>query len=439
MIERLKHFVEEQHLFLPGQEVLLAVSGGRDSVCLAHLMRSAGYGFSIAHCNFHLRPDDCDCDQSFTRQLAERLQVPFYSVDFDTQTFAKNHGLSDEMAARVLRYRWFAGLCRLHSLSCVATGHHQDDSIETFFLNLFRGTGIAGLQGMRPRSFLSFDNEELTVVHPMLCFSRADIDRYVDEHGLSYVEDYTNALPEVRRNRLRLQVVPLLRDLYPSFDATMAKNMRRMAEVEAVYDIGIESLRNRFVKTLPPLLPTTPCPMVTVAFGELPEPRVTLLFEFLRVYGFHERQVRQMLSTNPACGALFYSSSHVATVTGDCLVVAPQCEPIEPVVDEVEGSRLLEQGEVLVDSDCLMRPLRVRRWEEGDRFCPLGMTRHRKVSDFLKDRKINRIERGHVWLLTDAAERIVWVIGLSIDNRFRITDNTCMVSRLVVSVDLPSR
>ena len=433
MVDRLKQYIAGQHLFPPGQGVLLAVSGGRDSVCLVHLMRSAGYDFAIAHSNFHLRPGDCDRDQDFVRRLAAQVQAPFHTVDFDTRAYAREHGLSDEMAARDLRYRWFARVCHEHSLGCVATGHHSDDSIETFFLNLFRGTGIAGLQGMRPRSSFEFEEGSLTVVHPMLCFSRRDIDRYVEEHSLQYVEDCTNALPEVRRNRLRLQVVPLLRELYPSFDATMVGNMRRMADVEKVYNLGIESLRERYVKMLPPQLPTTPCPMESIALGELPEPRATILFEFLRGAGFHEPQVRQMLDSGQSSGALFRSPSHVATVADGRLVVAPWCEPAEPVVAEVAGSRRFEAGVAVVDADSLMRPLRVRRWEEGDRFCPLGMEQHRKVSDYLKDRKVNRIEKQHVWLLVDAADRIVWVIGLCIDHRFRVTDATRTISRLVVT------
>ena len=432
MVDRLKAYISEQHFFPAGRQVLLAVSGGRDSVCMARLFREAAIPIAIAHCNFHLRPGDCDRDQRFVETLAAEMGVRCFTASFDTHTYARSRGMSDEEAARELRYCWFAKLCSEHGFPCVATAHHRDDSIETFFLNLFRGTGIAGLHGIQPCSQLNMGGLALAVVHPMLCFSRAEINGYIQSHGYAFVEDSTNSLMDARRNQLRLRLMPLLRELYPSVDATMQANMERLADVERVYNDAIESFRNRLVQPLPRRLPTTPCPMVAISLDDLPEPRATILYELLRPYGFNADTVGSMLSNTQSAGRLFHSPTHIATTSAGSLVVAPICEPSEPVVVEAVGSGAYEPGTATVDADQLRRPLRVRLWREGDRFCPFGMEQQRKVSDYLKDQKINRIEKQYVYLLTDADDRIVWVVGLCADNRFRVTDATRSVVRFSV-------
>lgn len=424
MLNRFLGYAKEQDLFPAGKRVLLAVSGGRDSMCLAHLVHAAGIPFAIAHCNFHLRPGDCDRDQQFVRRHAESLGVPFHTVDFDTIGYAREHGQSEEMAARQLRYRWFATLCGEHGYPCVATAHHRDDSIETFFLNLFRGTGIAGLRGILPRSSFEDAPRPLTVVHPMLCFSRAEIDAYIGEQGIPYVEDCTNAQPIVRRNQVRLHLLPLLRQLYPAFDSSMEENMRHLNDTWLIYRSAIAAFGERLVQPLPPQLVTTPCPMVAIPLADIPEPRDTILFELLRPYGYTISTVESLLKGTHASGRLFRSRTHLATTVDGRLVVAPQCAPVEPTISEAPGICLDDPRTVTVDDERMRRPLRVRPWREGDRFCPFGMQQQRKVSDYLKDRKINRIEKQYVYLLTDADDRIVWVVGLCLDNRFRITADT---------------
>lgn len=432
MIRRLKEYINQQHLFSPEQQVLLAVSGGRDSVCMARLMHQAGYRFAIAHCNFHLRPGDCDRDQLFVQQLADSLQADFYTVDFDTHTFAEEQGMSIEEAARELRYRWFASLCDEHGFSCVATAHHRDDSVETFFLNLFRGTGIAGLHGIRPISTLRFSepSSTLTVVHPMLCFSRDEIDRCVVQRHYDYVEDSTNAIPDVRRNQIRMMLMPLLRQLYPSVDTTLLDNMERLHEAGQVYNAHIALLRNHLVRQCPPRVPTTQGTMVTVDLEHLPEPRGTILFELLHPYGFNADNVKRMLRNEVVTGKVFSSPTHDAVIDRGRLVVGERCEAVVPVIDESEERLSGDRVSVYVDADRLERPLRLCLWQGGERFYPFGMSERRKVSDVLKDKKINRLEKRHVWLLVDAADRIVWVVGVCLDNRFRVSNATQRVLHL---------
>lgn len=433
MLPTFQSYIAGQHLFSEGDKVLLAVSGGRDSVCMAHLMYRAGYPFAIAHCNFHLRPGECQRDQEFVRCLAQRYGVPFHTVDFDTRAYAAAHGMSIEEAARVLRYEWFDMLCLSHGYACVATAHHRDDSVETFFLNLFRGTGIAGLHGIRPRSG--------RVIRPLLCFSRADIDRYCAGQHLDYVEDSTNGELDARRNRIRLQLMPLLRELYPSVDATMQANIERLADVETIYRTYVDRLRQELEQ---PQQSSLGFRFVCYRLADLTGlvPQRTLVYELLQPYGFSAAVVDDMVTALPAArtGSRFLSPTHEAVVDRGRLVVALRREPQVPqvAIATVTPTVTLLAGAgptcEYVDADHVSQPLVVRPWQRGDRFCPLGMTQQRLVSDFLKDCKLNLVEKKQVHLLVDADGRIVWVIGLRLDNRFRVTDTTRRVLRLSVKV-----
>lgn len=432
MLQRLVDFISQQHLFSTDEEVLLAVSGGRDSVAMAHLLHRADYRFAIAHCNFNLRPVDCDRDQLFVSRLASDLGVPFHVASFDTRGVAASRGQSIEEAARMLRYDFFADTCRAEGYSCVATAHHADDSVETFFLNLFRGTGLSGLHGILPMSHYG----DLSVVHPMLCFSRADIDAYVLSNALQYVEDITNSVPEVQRNRIRLQLMPLLRSMYPSVDATMVANIGRLADADLLVGQRVDELRAELVHPYVPRLSTVPFAMESVCLADLPaRPRNTVLFELLRPYGFNASTVDDMLSAT-ATGNLFYSATHVAELHRGLLLLAPRVQAVTPVVCEtpVDGPGWLPSDDrsIVVDASLLHRPLSVRPWAAADRFYPFGMKQSRLISDFLKDLHLSRIEKEHVHLLCDADGRVVWVVGLRADNRFRVSDSAKNIARIAL-------
>ena len=436
MLRQFKDYIDRQHLLPDGRQVLLAVSGGRDSVALTDLMRRAALPFAIAHCNFHLRNAESDRDQDFVRRLAASLNVPFHTVDFDTRSYAADHHESIEEAARHLRYDYFADLCAAHGYPCVVTAHHRDDSIETLFLNLLRGTGLHGLHGIRPHSSLITHHSSLTIVRPMLCFSRADIDRYVADHGLDYVDDSTNFESDARRNALRLRVLPLLRELYPSFDVTLQADIDRFADAGEVYDRYVADLRARLVAEEPSRLPTHHSPLITIQLQDLPEPRATLLYELLRPYGFNADSAAAILAKPLRTGSCHRSPSHEAVVDRGRLVVAPLVSPVAPTISIEElptDSSLITHHSSLaitVDADLLRQPLTLRTWRAGDRFCPFGMKQSRLVSDFLKDSKLSLIEKRHVYVLIDAEGHIVWLVGLRADNRFRVTAATRRTLRL---------
>ena len=373
MLQRFKDYIQQQHLFSSGEEVLLAVSGGRDSVCMAHLFHRAAIPFAIAHCNFHLRPGDCDSDEAFVRRLAATYGVPCYVASFDTRAVAASTGESIEEAARRLRYEYFSQLLTLNSklLTVVATAHHRDDSIETFFLNLFRGTGIAGLHGIRPRSSLIIHHSSLTVVRPLLCFSRAEIDRYVEENHLDYVEDSTNSELDARRNQIRHRLMPLLRELYPSVDDTMAANIERLHDTETIYKEYIEKLRSTLIIQHSSLLPDLPFPILSLDLKKLStlNSQLSTLFELIHPFGFNAAQVADILNATEN-GKLFYSSTHIAELHQGKLLIAPQVPP--------------SQGRHPQPGDRI-------RLKKGSRL----------LSDYLKDRGLSRIERQHVILQVD--------------------------------------
>ena len=387
MLQRFIDYIHRQHLLPSGGQVLLAVSGGRDSVCMAHLFHRAAIPFAVAHCNFHLRPGDCDRDQQFVARLADAYGVPFHTVDFDTRAHAATHGQSLEEAARDLRYAWFAQLLSINSQlsTVVATAHHRDDSIETFFLNLFRGTGIAGLHGIRPVAELRMKNEELRIIRPLLCFSRADIDAYVADNHLDFVEDHTNAELDARRNQIRLRLMPLLRELYPSVDATMAANIERLHDTELLYKEYIEHLRTQYVTPYPSRLPNLPFEMLAIDLQALLSshspslpftPLHSLIFEMLHPFGFNASTVADILSATEG-GKLFFSSTHVAELHKGKLLVAPNVEPL-PGRHPQPGDRILTHLHIIA----------------------LTHSKGRLLSDYLKDLGLSRIERRH--LLLDA-------------------------------------
>lgn len=399
------------------QRVLLAVSGGRDSVTLLDLMGRAGYRVGVAHCNFHLRPGDCDRDEAFVRQLSEDRGVPCYVAQFDTKEYASDNRLSVEEAARNLRYKFFDEVREREGYDLVATAHHRDDAIETFFINLLRGTGIGGLHGMPIRNGY--------IVRPLLCYGRDEIDAYVARHRLSYVEDITNSQTLYLRNKIRHELLPKFRELSPSFDSVMESNMRHLADADIIYRMAIDRIQRNMV---------TDNGNETVFDIEKLlglKPIETVLFELLRLYGFNSSVVEQVVASLEAqSGKRFFSSSHRLIKDREKLVVTKLSDHHEEscTINEDDKSVLggtlamsvvaydgakprLSRNEAWFDRDGLVFPLQLRRWREGDRFRPFGMKGTRLVSDLFSDLKLSLDEKERAWILCNGDGTIIWVVG----------------------------
>lgn len=410
------------------KSVLAAVSGGRDSVVLAELLHRGGYRFEIAHCNFHLRGEESNRDEQFVRRLAERYGVPCHVAQFDTDAYASEKKISIEMAARELRYEWFEQVRQERGLDLIAVAHHRDDAIETFFINLLRGAGLSGLCGMKA--------ENGKVVRPLLHISREEIDRFIADEHLDYVDDCTNTSDLYLRNRIRHQLIPLMRELNPSFDTTMEQNLHNLSDANEVFIRTLENIKNEVITKRPDGIDE-----IAVSNVEQFNPQSTILFELLRPYGFNSDTVTEILAgLNGESGRQYISQSHRLVKDRKTLQIIPlnntdrrpDIDISEPFKRETLITLKTGKDTILCDAEKLKRPLTLRKWRDGDRFHPFGMKGSRLVSDFFSDLKLSIIEKQQQWLLCDTDGEIVWLVGMRADGRFAVTGETEEVVRIKI-------
>lgn len=432
MYQRFIDFTRGRCLVEPHDRVLLGVSGGIDSVVMMHLFLQAGWPVGVAHCNYQLRGGESEGDRDFVRSLAEKYQVPFYEKRFDTQEYAREHGLSIQMAARRLRYRWFEQLRQDKGYDHVAMGHNKDDLAETFLINLSRGTGLKGLTGIKAARG--------TLIRPLLFASRGEIAAYCHEQGISYREDSSNRQTYYNRNKIRHHVIPVFRELNPRFLDTMMENTGRLQDVYHLYRMFIEEKKRELVRQKGPDTYISKQQVGGEAYA-------TFLYELLRDYGFGGDVVQQIAhEIDGTPGKEYYSESHRLLRDREWLVVSPLAggqqqvsghppryyleEDVEEVQEPIklrvkkferaEGWRIPRDRDVAcIDYDKLVFPLILRRWQHGDYFKPLGLDHLKKLSDFFVDRKYSRLEKEQAWLLT-CGEKVVWVVGDRLDERFKV-------------------
>ena len=445
---RVKDFVGKHRLLTKEGLQILALSGGADSVALMRVLLALGYRVEAVHCNFRLRGEESDRDEQFVKNLCQKLHIPLHLIHFDTAEYASLHQVSIEMAARELRYRYFDQLRKDIGAETVCVAHHHDDAVETFLMNLLRGAGIHGLTGIRPRNG--------HIVRPLLSVSRQDILQYLDSIGQDYVTDSTNLQPDVLRNKLRLQLVPLLEQLYPGASDNIARSAAYLSEAEKIYNASWSTLGAQW--GLSPLCEaretqggSPQCATLPLStLKSFPSP-LCLLHEWLSPLGFNRSQIDQILaSLDAVSGREFASDSHILVIDRESVVVEPLSAPMKPIVIpepgnyRIDGQRLLkiESTSVITVSktlDCatldlskVQFPLTLRPVREGDAFCPFGMEGRKLVSDFLTDRKLSILEKRRQLVVTDATGVILWLIGLRTDNRFRVSDQTTAIVRLTL-------
>lgn len=416
-----------KHLLRKEGKYLVALSGGADSVFLTHVLHRLGYAIDAAHCNFHLRGEESDRDEAFCKNLCERLGIALHIVHFDTKTYADLHKVSIEMAARDLRYNYFEQLRKDIGADGICVAHHMEDSVETVLMNIIRGTGLNGLTGISPRNG--------HILRPMLNVTREEIEQYLDACGEEYVTDSTNLEAVALRNKIRLEVVPLLKTINPSVCEDIAKMSARLAEASKVMDDAMQDAANRV------------CNDNIIDTGKLlnevsPE---MVLFHILSPYGFQPAQIEN-ISSSLTClktGSTWKSDSHELLFNRGSLIIEKINNPEtrEYKIPETgtynlgDGLRIsvkmvdIDDGFVIpktsdtvaVDAEKVRFPLTIRHAANGDRFIPFGMKGSKLISDYLTNKKKTLFEKRQQRVITDAEGRVVWLIGERTDNRFRIT------------------
>ncbi len=445
MIDQFQAYINRYNLLTEGDKVILALSGGIDSMVLADLLLKAKVEFVAAHCNFHLRGEESDGDEKYVREYAERHGIQCFVKHFDTEQYAAEQGISIEMAARDLRYAWFEELRQQLGYDIIAVAHHADDQAETFFINLLRGAGLRGLKGMQPRNGV--------IIRPLLWASREQIRQYAVENQIAWREDHTNAESVYLRNKIRNQLLPAFDKLHPEARQGLYKSLEHLASENELYrellkeklsclveeQDGVSVIARRNDEAIQDVALDCHAALAMTQSEQL-------LFEWLRQYGFNTDQCRFIFEAmETGIGNKYYSPTHQLVIGRDNL----QLSEIKSVEDEtilieigeeeilspvhLRFSKLEKNADFVLDKspevaqldyDKLRFPLTLRHWQHGDRFHPLGLKGSKLLSDFFVDQKFTEWQKQNVWLLASSDGDILWVVGYRIDDRYKVNSET---------------
>jgi len=428
LLQQFKSHIDANLSFLKKSKLLIAISGGMDSVVLTHLCYQLKLDTTLAHCNFNLRGEESNDDETFVIQLAEELNIEVFTQSFDTEDYAKNNKLSTQMAARELRYSWFNELAEQLHFDYILTAHHADDNLETFLINLSRGTGLEGLTGIP-----EINNN---IARPLLLFSRKEIEDYSVINKLIYREDSSNASTKYLRNKLRHEVIPILKGINPQFLQSFNKTQKHLKASNEIIEDRIDAVSNEVIDKIS----SDEIHFNIASIETLSNPK-TYLYELLKTYNFAEwDDVYQLLQAQS--GKQILSNTHRLLKNREVLILSeinsdkslksifidnfnnPITTPIGIFnfyyVTDIEN---FKTNTVFIDKDTISLPLTLRKWREGDYFYPLGMTGKKKLSKYFKDEKLSLVDKENIWLLC-SGDDIVWVIGKRLDDRFKISEST---------------
>ncbi|ASZ13047.1 tRNA lysidine(34) synthetase TilS [Chitinophaga pendula] len=425
----------KENLFTPSQKILLAVSGGIDSVVMTDLFSKSGVSFAVAHCNFQLRQEESVRDETFVTQLARKYQVPLFKVNFDTDAYASEKRVSIQVAARELRYQWLEQVRKEAGYDYIATAHHMQDNVETVLMNFAKGTGISGMHGILPKSG--------RLIRPLLFAGKEDLIAYMGAYQLAYVEDSSNRTTKYTRNHFRHHVIPPILDAFPQAIGNMGASIDRMREAEILYDQAVA----RHKKQL--LFRQGDTCMIPVLKLKKAVPLAAIAYEIFRAYGCSPAQVEQVLQLlDSESGKYVQTDSHrivrnrqwllihavntserpvTVIEQGDTAIVTPEGSLQLRIIPVTALDSIPREAEIAcLDMKQVHFPLLLRKWKQGDYFYPLGMQKKKKLSRFFIDQKLSLPQKERTWII-ETGKRIAWIAGMRIDDRFKVTPATTEV------------
>ncbi|MEO7043949.1 MAG: tRNA lysidine(34) synthetase TilS, partial [Ferruginibacter sp.] len=473
LLSTFKQYIKTQNLFQPKEHLLLAVSGGVDSVVLCELCQQAGFNFSIAHCNFQLRGEESNGDEKFVKDLAAHYNVPFFVKQFDTEKYAAENKISIQVAARELRYSWFTSIIdssksgddsnktggdsnkmtdvrknapinhqqstindspainhQLSTINFLLTAHHTDDNIETILMNFFKGSGINGLKGILPK--------QKNIVRPLLFAGKEDILTFANENNLAYREDSSNNSDKYTRNYFRHQLIPGIEKIFPKVKENLADNAERFREINMLYNISVATAKKK---------------LITISGNEVHLPVLKLekttalhsvLYEIIKEFGFTSPQVKEVIKLlHSESGKYVQSQTHRILRNRKWLIISPlNTNEADNIILEKNDNEIIFPGgklrierkdqpgkieanpnSVQIDASQIKFPLLLRKWKKGDYFYPLGMQRKKKLSRFFVDTKLSLNQKQKTWVI-ESRKKIIWIVGQRIDDRFKITNHS---------------
>lgn len=421
MLQKFKNHIEMNFPFLKGKKLLVACSGGVDSVVLTYLLKQLEFEIALAHCNFSLRGKESDTDEMFVIGLARKFEIPVFAETFDTHKYADDLKISTQMAARELRYGWFEEVMGNFKYHYLLTAHHLDDDLETFFINLSRGTGLKGLKGIPQKN--------QNIIRPLLIFSKEEILNFAKQNKLKWREDLSNLKPDYLRNKIRLEVLPKFKETNKSLLNNFQTTQRNLKSSQALIEDYMSLVYKLVVSET-----SLGYKLDVQKLHELPNSKA-LLYELLNEFGFTEwDDVSNLLEAQT--GKQIFSKTHRLLRNREELILTKIdvdnkedefqmtregiAFPIKLSIETSENIGETEKNIIYVSAEKLEFPLKIRKWQDGDYFYPFGMNgKKKKLSKFFKDEKISLIEKDKTWLLT-SGKAIVWVIGYRMDERFKV-------------------
>tara|TARA_B110000003_G_C16621864_1_gene523437 strand:- start:284 stop:1588 length:1305 start_codon:yes stop_codon:yes gene_type:complete len=426
MINKVHNYIKENNLFSKKDKLILGISSGADSVCLMHILLACKYNFDLAHCNFNLRNNESDEDELFIKNIAKECKLKIHIKHFDTSTYAYKKNISIQMAARDLRYSWFNNLLISEDAKYIAIAHHNDDNIETFFINLIRGTGLQGLTGIKSK----INN----IVRPLMSVSSKEIKHFLAINRINYREDSSNSNTKYLRNKIRHELIPFLAKINPSIRETITKEIHVLEGVSEVYYLNIANIRKEIINESNGIIRIKISKILRL------NPLKNYLYELLFPFGFSSMISSIIKSLKGMSGKTFFSNTHQLVIDREYILITILSEQnkIFEISDEDSSLnvpieilfRISKNKDIIFDSkiaqldfDKLIFPLILRKWSAGDKFKPFGMNKFKKISNFFIDNKYSIIEKQNQWLLC-SGQNIVWVVGKRIDDRYKVQPKT---------------